>query len=126
VKFTYTVKPSPDWAPDTLSGLIGQATPDSSDPSGVSFDALTYSQTGADTNDDFNVGSGSSSTGTYTYKRYSPVGAMLVLTFTGSDTGSVADIQMTFTSTKGGNTFVTVFDVLGDVTDLDIGTFTLH
>jgi hypothetical protein len=70
-------------------------------------------------------GVGLSSVGTWTYQRCSPVGAMLVLTFTGTDAGTVLFIQMTFTSSNAGSTFVTVFGDLGTVTDLDIGTFSV-
>jgi hypothetical protein len=70
-------------------------------------------------------GAGTSSVGTWTYRRYSPIGAMLVLTFTGTDAGTVVFVQMTFHSSQAGSTFVTVFGDLGEVTDLDIGTFTV-
>jgi glucose/arabinose dehydrogenase len=224
VKFVYQVVPSADWAPDTLSGLIATAAPDTSSPTHVSFDALTFSQAGATTNDDFSVGTyaylktgtntaqlsltnsapptmtnnsangvaliftnhyrgiftndegagtisfaigtnrapvsasgkrimatgphgsnaimlmsnghftltpsisgaGMSSAGTWSYRRYSPDGSMLVLTFTGTDAGTVVYVQLTFTAPNAGSTFVTVFGGLGNVTDLEIGTFVLR
>jgi glucose/arabinose dehydrogenase len=224
VKFTYVVGLAADWAPDFLSGLTAAVTPDASSPLNVSFDALTFSQHGASTNDDFSVGiydyvktstntaqltltntapstqtnnspglvnltftnhysgiftngsgggiirffietnlapttvagkkiiaagshgthtimlnkktsaftltpsiSGSipASTGTYTYQRFSPAGAMLVLTFGGPEAGVVTYVQMIFTSAKAGNYLATTLNGSGTPTDVDLNTFTL-
>ncbi len=73
-----------------------------------------------------NTGGSGSSTGTYTFARYSPVGGMLVLTFNGADTGAVAYMQVTFTSATAGGYFVTSYDTSGNPPNTDNGTFTLH
>ncbi len=226
VKFVYLVVPSPDWAPDALSGLTAVATPDSESPTELSFDAFTFSEAGASTNDDFSVGgyayvktgtntaqltlthtapptrtndpvisvalvftnhyggiftsdegsgtislsiatnfaptslsgkklivtgsdgtnttialnksngtfiktpsnsgAGATRSGTYAFTRVSPIGAMLVLTFTGADAGTVVYGQMTFDSGKTGSFLVTAFAGLGNPTDTDLGTFTVR
>jgi uncharacterized repeat protein (TIGR03803 family) len=67
-----------------------------------------------------------SSSGNYTFTRYSPVGGMFSLAFTdAADAGATAYLQTTFTSATGGSYFVLIFDNTGTLQDTDNGTFIL-
>jgi hypothetical protein len=73
-----------------------------------------------------NNGGAGASTGTYVFKRYSPVGGMLVLSFTdAADAGQTAYVQVTFKSAAAGTYFLSSFDNTGTLTDLITGPFTL-
>jgi hypothetical protein len=105
VKFTYTVLPVADWAPDSLNGLLAQAAPSNGSPTSVGFDITTFAQSGTNS-DDFGVG-------TYTYNKSSTNTASLTLSFVSppgqsNDTGTV-DLIFTnhyagyFTNTDSGD-----------------------
>jgi uncharacterized repeat protein (TIGR03803 family) len=220
VKFNYKVLPSPDWAPDSLNGLVGQAESSNNSPITVAFDPANFTQTGDGTNaDDFGAGSyvytklatnlaeltitnygppprtnvssvsliftnhysatftnsdgdagnlnlsigtsfvpatlakrtitavdpvntntstikfltdgthftqtstkGGSSNGTFTFFRFSPIGALLSLNYSN---GNYVQVQATFTSAKGGSYFAVINDAAGPPPILNAGTFTL-
>jgi hypothetical protein len=66
--------------------------------------------------------------GVYTYAQYSPIGAMLASGVTASTTGDVGKttyVELTFTSSSGGNVFATTFDSLGNFDNSQNGTFTI-
>jgi uncharacterized repeat protein (TIGR03803 family) len=231
VKFTCTVLPVVDWAPDSLNGLLAQAAPSNGSPESIGFDLTSFAQSGTDTDtnrDDFGVGNytynktgtntgqltlsfasppaetndtgsvdliftnhyagyftntnsgdfgginlvvatnfvpgslagktvaavqsdgsqtntlnlvnavgftktpannggGGSSSGTYTFTRFSPVCGLLTLTFTNTaDLGSVVYVQTIFTNSTAGNYFVTSFDNLGVLQDTGTGRFTVR
>jgi hypothetical protein len=66
------------------------------------------------------------SSGLYTFTRLSPVSAILVLEFTDvADSGQAAYVQTTFTTATSGTYFAMVFDSLGQLQDVDSGTFTI-
>jgi hypothetical protein len=70
--------------------------------------------------------SNTSSTGTYVFKRYSPVGGMLVFSFTdAADAGQTVYVQVTFKSAAGGSYLASSFDNTGALTDTQAGTFIL-
>ena len=69
---------------------------------------------------------GINNAGTYTYTVFSPNSGMLVFNITsGSDVGNTSYAQLTFTSSTGGNLFVSSFDPFGNLQDQHSGTFTL-
>lgn len=73
-----------------------------------------------------NNSSSGSSAGTYTFTRLSPVCAVLAATFTSTaDAGETAYLQLTFSSANSGTYFVMVFDSLGALQDIDVGTFSM-
>lgn len=70
---------------------------------------------------------GVNNSGTYTYTVFSPNCGMLVYNITsGDDLGNVAYVQLTFTSSTGGNSFISAFDGFGNLQDQHNGTFTLQ
>lgn len=73
-----------------------------------------------------NGGSGSSA-GNYTFTRFSPVCAMLTLTFTNvMNFGEVTYFQADFNPNSTGDFFATSFDSGGNVQDTGSGTFRIH
>ena len=67
-----------------------------------------------------------SSSGLYSFTRLSPVDAMLLLNFTDpADSGQIAYVQTTFTTSTSGTYFAMVFDSLGQLQDVDSGQFTV-
>jgi hypothetical protein len=68
----------------------------------------------------------SAATGTFVTTAYGPATAMIVVTYTGTDAGDTAYLQVTFTSKSGGNYEVNKVDNLTDppTTDTDFGTYT--
>ncbi len=64
--------------------------------------------------------------GTYTFTILSPVGALLQLNATNTaSSGDVDYVQLTFTSTTGGDYFITSYDNLSDPPQTGTNTFTL-
>lgn len=223
IVFSHKVTASTDWAPDSLSGLIAQAVPESSEPPfSVAFDLVGFSETGS-TNSDFDLGgyfydklstntgvvtltntappsqsnsykvlqftftnhymgtfsdqsahpgsvqlsiapnllpstftgkklmatstngggttmlkfnsngtvtkttggSTATSTGNYTFARYSPVAGLLTIAYTGADVGKFSYMEVTFTSANAGNYFVNDVDGVA-APEVDVGTFVLH
>lgn len=81
--------------------------------------ATTFTKTPAN-----NSTTGTSS-GTYTFTRFSPVCGMFTFVFTdAADAGQIAYAQTTFTTASSGSYFVTTFDGLGNLQDLQEGQFT--
>jgi uncharacterized repeat protein (TIGR03803 family) len=73
-----------------------------------------------------NNSSSGSSAGTYTFTRLSPLCVILSATFTSpADASQTAYLQLTYTSATSGSYFVMVFDNLGVLQDIDVGTFTM-
>ncbi len=69
---------------------------------------------------------GNDHSGVYTYSQSSPIGGMLVsLNTSGPDTGSTTYVELTFTSSTGGNVVTIPFDSLGNPQSIHSGTFTL-
>jgi hypothetical protein len=67
-----------------------------------------------------------SSAGNFTFQRCSPIGAMLVLSFTGTNAGTMSYVQLNFGSTRAGSYLATTFDGSGNPTDFDPGAFGLR
>jgi hypothetical protein len=66
-------------------------------------------------------------TGTYVFKRYSPLGGMLVFSFTdAADAGQTTYVQVTFKSAAAGSYLTSVFDNTGALTATETGTFVLR
>jgi hypothetical protein len=66
-------------------------------------------------------------TGTYVFKRYSPVGGMLVFSFTdAADAGQTTYVQVTFRSAAAGSYLASIFDNTGALTATETGTFVLR
>ncbi len=69
---------------------------------------------------------GATSSGNYTYTRYSPAVGLLVLSYSApsAENGATNYLQLTFTEAGGGNVFFTAFDAQGNFGGTDSGTFT--
>jgi hypothetical protein len=75
---------------------------------------------------DVRTGHSGTRSGSYNFVRYSPVGAMLTLTFTNvADLGTTVYAQTQFTNATGGNFRFTSFDNLGALQDSGNGRFNL-
>jgi len=115
---------APNFLPASLASrtILATDSGSGSDTTTLKFlDGTRFSKTPAN-----NGGAGTSS-GTYTFTRFSPVSGLLVATFTNpADAGSAAYVQLTFTSAAGGSYLVAFYESPGNQTDLSTGTFTLH
>lgn len=73
-----------------------------------------------------NNSSSGTSSGNYTFTRFSPVCGVVALSFTSAaDAGQTAYLQLTFSSASAGTYFVMIFDGGGTLLDIDTGTFTM-
>lgn len=109
------------FTPSTVSGKTIIATSSNSlKTTTIKLSTRTFVKTPA------NNSSTGTSSGNYTFTRYSPVTGMLALAFTDTaDTGTTAYVQTTFTSATSGTYFVMTFDNTGTLQDTDNGRFTL-
>ncbi|MFZ0828083.1 MAG: Ig-like domain-containing protein [Verrucomicrobiia bacterium] len=111
--------PPTNWVPTSLTGRIISTT----NAEGV-VDVVTYNGDGTFSQTETGSSSPGVSSGTYVFTPYSPVGAMLVLTYNGGvQAGSVAYIQITFTGQGAGSFFVTFYDALADPPVAGYGDF---
>ncbi|PYI84702.1 MAG: hypothetical protein DME26_12820, partial [Verrucomicrobia bacterium] len=114
---------APNFLPASLANRTVVATGNGSgNTTTLKFlDGVRFSKTPA------NNGAAGSSSGTYTFTRFSPVGGLLVVNFTDpADAGSVAYVQLTFTSATIGSYVVSFYDNLGNRSDASHGAFTFH
>lgn len=107
--------------PSAVSGKTIIATSSNSlTTTSIKLSIATFVKTPAN-----NSNTGTSS-GNYTFTRYSPVSGVVALAFTDpADTGSTSYLQMTFTSATAGTYFLTIFDNSGTLQATDNGKFTL-
>jgi hypothetical protein len=85
------------------------------------IDGLRFTKTPAN-----NSATGSSS-GTYTFSRFSPVSGLLVFSSTDlADAGSLTYVQVTFTSATKGRYLVTAYESSGTRSDMKSGAFTFR
>lgn len=111
---------TPNLLPATFSGKTITATSDKNGKvTTIKLAVSTLSQTQVIS------GTNSTSSGTYTFTRYSPVCGVLAIDLTiGAEKGKGYS-QATFTSTTNGMYVFFGFDSLGDLKSADMGTFTL-
>jgi len=114
----FAVVPATDLLPTTWSGHTITAT--HSDDSGTTTVSFKSGNMVSITK------SNSTASASYAVKSFSPVGAMVVVTYDegSADFGDVAYLQLTFTSKTQGNYEVNSFDNSGSFLSDDFGSFT--
>ena len=114
---------SPGLVPSTLAGRTLAVTQAGSSR----VMTLVLRASGTFTKTPANNSNTGSSTGTYTFKRFSPVAGLLVLSFTdAADAGQTVYVQATFSSAAAGGYVSTSFDNTGALIDATGGRFTLR
>ncbi len=113
--------PPTNWVPTSLTGRTVTTT-----TVGGVVDVVTYNGDGTFSQTETGSSNPGVSSGTYAFTPYSPVGAMAILTYnSGVLAGSVAYIQITFTTQGAGNFLVTFYDASADPPSIDYGDFSL-
>ncbi len=110
---SFTVSTAKNYAPASLVGRT------------ISFSGGGKATFGSDGMLTYTHKSGSTSSASYTYAQYSPVGAMLVV-FNSYGDGSTSYIQLQFTSATSGSLYETDFDSTGAEEGLGSRTFTMQ
>ena len=100
IAFSYVVRPTADWAPDSLIGLLAAVAPDSGAQEAVGFDQTTFSQTSSSNDgnpDDYGAG-------TYTYSKTDTNLAQLSLAFSAppGSSNNIGPITLVFTNHYAG------------------------
>jgi len=107
------------------SSVVGKTLAATSKISG-SKTAIKMSNAVAFTKTPANNSTTGTSSGLYTFTRLSPTSAILFLGFEdAADLNQTAYVQTTFTASTGGTYFAMIFDSLGQLQDVDSGTFTI-
>jgi hypothetical protein len=109
-------------ATNLLPSTLARRTLTATSSSGGGITTLKFGSTGTVTT----TNNGPNSTGIFTFARYSPVGGLLTVTYTGADLGKSSSVELVFTSATTGIYFVNSLDGLGGPPDVDMGTFVLH
>jgi hypothetical protein len=114
--------PPTNWVPASLAGRTIYTT----NTEGV-VDVVTFNGDGTFSQTETGSSTPGVSTGSYTFTSYGPLGAMLVLTYSGGvEAGSVSYIQTTFTGLWLGDFFVTFYDASADPPVTSFGNFTVQ
>jgi hypothetical protein len=114
--------PPTNWVPTSLTGRTISTT----NAEGV-VDVVTCNGDGTFNQTETGSSNPGVSSGTYAFTPCSPVGGMLVLTYTGGvQAGSVAYIEITFTSQGAGSFFVMFYDALADPPTADSSDFSIQ
>ena len=114
---TFNLFPISSLAPTMLGNTTVHATDSSDEETVLSVSGSTFTE--KDTG-------GSTFSGTYTYKKYSPRVGMIVLAYTDAVMGGATNyVQLTYDAAGSGSYLVTLFDTSGNFAGTDTGTFTV-
>jgi len=116
---TVTFSPTANTAPDTVAGKTLRVISHQGGGATEVLGAATFADGGT---------SGNADAGTYTFQRYSPVGGLLVSSWTApaEQAGQVGYMALTFSSSTAGTYYAERDDASGNETATDWGTFTLR
>jgi hypothetical protein len=115
-----SLAPVASLVPSSLSGTV-YAT---NDLSGT-VDVVTYNSNGTFSQTETSSDNSGAASGTFTFTAYSPIGAMIKMTYTSPDgmAGDIGYVQVTYTQMHAGTYFNTFYDNSGDPPFINTGTF---